>query len=74
MTITDTPEKAFDKVSTEIVDSLPITIMRNSYIITMQDLLTKYSLAILLPQAAFNEITDTFIEHFICRFSAAKAF
>lgn len=74
MTITDTPEKAFDKVSTEIVDSLPITIMRNSYIITMQDLLTKYSLAILLPQAAFNEITDTFIEHFICRFSAPKAF
>lgn len=74
MTITNTPRKAFDKVSTEIVDYLPITIMRNSYIITMQDLLTKYSLAILLPQAAFNEITDAFIEHFICRFSAPKAF
>ena len=45
MIITDTPEAAFDKVALDIVGPLPITPSGNQFILTMQDLLTKYSVA-----------------------------
>jgi len=46
MIITDTPVDAFDKVSMDILGPLPITENENEYILTIQDLLTKYSVAV----------------------------
>jgi len=46
MIITDTPEAAFNKISMDIMGSLPITNNGNMYILTIQDLLTKYVVAI----------------------------
>lgn len=71
--LTDTPGKAFDKVALDIVGPLPPTPSGNAYILTMQDLLTKYSLAIPLQGITAVEVADAFINYFICRFGAPKA-
>ena len=42
MILTDTPETAFDKIAMDIVGPLPITENGNQYILTIQDLLTKF--------------------------------
>ena len=49
MVITDTPTTAFEEISMDIVGTLPETESGNLYILTIQDNLTKYSLAIPLP-------------------------
>ncbi|CAK9801741.1 Retrovirus-related Pol polyprotein from transposon 412 [Anthophora quadrimaculata] len=72
MTLTNTPGHAFDKVSLDIVEPLPTTPSGNSYILTMQDLLTKYSIAIPLQHPNTLETADALVEHFICRFGAPK--
>jgi hypothetical protein len=46
MVLTDTPDTAFDKVSMDIVEPLPTTESGHSYILTIQDLLTKYFIAV----------------------------
>lgn len=73
MTITDTPGRAFDKVALDIVGPLPMTTAGNSYILTMQDLLTKYSLAAPLKNANAMETADAFVQTLVCRFGAPKA-
>ena len=60
MIITDTPGTAFDKVSLDIMGPLPITVRGNQYILTMQDLLTKYSVAVPLNDATSVSIADAF--------------
>lgn len=52
MLIIDTPGAAFDKISMDVMGSLPIIKNNNSYILTIQDLLTKYSVAL------FSTITN----------------
>ena len=52
MVLTDTPGRAFDKVSLDIVGPLLTTPAGRSYILTIQDLLTKYSLAIPISRPA----------------------
>ncbi|KAL2735743.1 uncharacterized protein V1478_002757 [Vespula squamosa] len=56
----------------EYLSPLLITAVGNSYILTIQDLLTKYSLAIPLSHAFSSKIADTFIKQFICRFGSPK--
>ena len=73
MVITDTPGNAFDKISLDIMGPLPITNRGNSYILTIQDLLTKYSVAIPLIEATSLTIADAFTKNFICIYSAPKA-
>ena len=73
MVFTDTPGKAFDKISIDIVDSLPTTSSGNSYILTIQDLLTKYSLAVQMKHWTARDTADTFINAFICRFGPPNA-
>jgi hypothetical protein len=46
--LTDTPGTAFHKVSMDIVGPLQTTESENSYILTIQGLLTKYSVAVSL--------------------------
>ena len=73
MTLTDTPDAAFDKISMDIMGPLPTTQTNNSYILTIQDLLTKYSLAIPLQHAGAVQVADAFTNEFICIFGAPKA-
>lgn len=73
MTITDTPGTAFDKVALDIMGPLPITENGSQYILTMQDLLTKYSVAIPLKEATSSSIADAFSRHFLCIYGAPKA-
>jgi len=72
MIITDTPGSSFDKVSLDIMGPLPITPRGNIYILTMQDLLTKYSVAVPLQEATSLTIADAFVKHFICIYGAPK--
>ena len=73
MVITDTPGAAFDKVSLDIVGPLPITNSGNQYILTMQDLLTKYSVAVPLRDATSLSIANALTNNFICVYGAPKA-
>lgn len=73
MIITDTPGNAFDKISLDIMGPLPITNHDNQYILTMQDLLTKYSVAVPLREATSLTIADAFTKEFICIYGAPCA-
>lgn len=73
MVITDTPGSAFDKISMDIVGPLPKTKRGNEYILTMQDLLTKYSVAVPLQRARAFDVADAFLKQFICQFGAPRA-
>lgn len=72
MILTDTPGKAFDKISMDIMGPLPTTSKESTYILTIQDLLTKYSLAIPLIQATAIDIADAFI-NMHCIFGTPRA-
>ena len=72
MVITDTPETVFEKIALDIVSPLPKTKDNNEYILTMQDQLSKFSLAAPLPNALATTIADAFIKKFICIFGAPK--
>ena len=73
MIITDTPLDAFDKISMDIVGPLPLTKSGKSYILTIQDNLTKFSLAIPLVSFTSEEIAQAFTTHFICQYGCPKA-
>lgn len=73
MILTDTPGTAFDKISMDIMGPLPSTQTGNTYILTIQDLLTKYSLAIPLKQATAIDIAEAFTNEFICTYGAPQA-
>ncbi|KAM0735252.1 Retrovirus-related Pol polyprotein from transposon 17.6 [Formica fusca] len=73
MMITDTPGVAFDKVSMDVVGPLPITSRNNSYILTIQDLLTKYSIATPMETADSFSIANAFIKDFVCIYGAPRA-
>jgi len=73
MVLTDTPGTAFDKVSMDIIGSLPTTENGHSYILTIQDLLTNYSVAMPLKQATSAEIVEILVEKFINPYTALKA-
>jgi len=70
MVLTNT---TFDKVLMDIVGPVPTTESRHSYIFTIQDLLTKYSVAVPLKQATSSEIAEAFVERFINPYIASKA-
>lgn len=73
MVITDTPGRAFDKISMDIVGPLPVTRKGNSYILTIQDLLTKYCFAIPLMRTTAVDIAEAFVDKFVCAVGAPKA-
>jgi transposase InsO family protein len=57
----------------DIMGPLPTTKTGFSYILTIQDLLTKYSLAIPLKQASAIDVADAFAKEFICIYGAPRA-
>jgi len=73
MVLADTLGAAFDKISMDVMGSLPVTISDNNYILTIQDLLTKYSVAIPLRQVTAIDIANAFISDFICIYGAPRA-
>jgi len=64
MIITDTPSLVFDKISLDIMGPLPMTRRKNFYILTMQDLLTKHSIAVPIHETTSLAIADAFFYFF----------
>lgn len=73
MVLTDTPSDAFDKVCLDIVGPLPISPNGNRHILTMQCNLTKYCLAIPVPDIRATTIADAFAREFIFVFGCPRA-
>lgn len=73
MILTDTPDNAFDKISMDIMGPLPTSRSGNSYILTIQDLLTKHSVAIPLKRATALDVAEGFVNEYICVYGAPKA-
>uniref|UniRef100_A0A6V7KQV1 Integrase catalytic domain-containing protein n=1 Tax=Bracon brevicornis TaxID=1563983 RepID=A0A6V7KQV1_9HYME len=57
----------------DIVGPLKKTKRQNKYILSIQDLLTKYSLAIPLPDQSAARVAEAFVTRFICIFGAPKS-
>ncbi|XP_060871360.1 uncharacterized protein LOC132945602 [Metopolophium dirhodum] len=66
MVITTTSSKPFEKIFLDIVEPLVTTASGNTYILTMQDDLTKYSLGVPLPNHTANTVAEAFVVHFVC--------
>jgi transposase InsO family protein len=57
----------------DVMGPLPITEQENSYILTIQDLLTKYLVIIPMKSASAISIANAFTENYICIYGAPKA-
>jgi hypothetical protein len=73
MILTDTPIDAFDKVSIDTVGKLRLTPGGNQHILTMQCKLTKYVIAIPIPNLRASTIADVLVKHLFCQFGAPRA-
>jgi len=68
MILTYTLDSTFDKISMDIMGPLPTTQADNTYILTIQDLLTKFSLP--LRRANAIDVADTITNKLICIFGS----
>jgi len=66
MIITTTVTKPFGRICMDIVGPLPSTNMGNTHILTIQDELTRYALAIALATTDAQTIAQAFVECFVC--------
>lgn len=73
MILTDTPGRAFDKVALDILGPFKRTPQGNSYVLTMQDLLTKYSIYAPIGDLTAETTATAFINSFICRFGCPRS-
>ena len=71
MIITDTPIEPFDKISIDTVGPRPITANGNKHILTMQDHLTKYCIAVPILNHKAGTIEDA--RHVIAIYGAPRA-
>ncbi|XP_051170097.1 uncharacterized protein LOC127287306 [Leptopilina boulardi] len=72
MSITDTPTEAFEKIEMDIVGPLPETENGNKFILTIQDNLTKYSVATPLRRIDSVSVANAFAEKFISQFGCPQ--
>ena len=63
--IPDTSENPNDKVALDIIGLLKLTNKGNQFILSIQDVLTKYLILILLPDQKAETIIDQLIEQYI---------
>lgn len=63
--LTVTPLQVSDKIALDLVGPLPLTEMGNKYILTCQDLLSKYLIAIAIPNITIEMVAETFINDII---------
>lgn len=74
MAITSTSSRPFEKIALDIVGPIhPISVRNNNCILTLQDDLTKYSVAVPLPNQESETIAQAFIEYFICIYGAPES-
>jgi transposase InsO family protein len=66
MVVSTTAMRTFEKVFLDVVGPIETSQSGNSYILTIQDDLSKYSIAIPLKNHTANLIAQAFIEHFVC--------
>lgn len=66
MVITTTSTKPFEKIFLDIVGPLITTDMGNTYILTIQCDLTKFSLGKALPNHTANTVAEAFVTSFVC--------
>jgi len=72
MMLTDTPGSAFDKVALDIMGPLPITAQGNRYVLTAQDLLTKYLITVPLTNATSIDIADGLRKYLVSYFGSPR--
>lgn len=65
--ITDTRIDPFDKISIDIVGLLPMTPNGNKHIFTIQDNLTKYCIAVPVPDTKAETIADALARNVIAQ-------
>lgn len=70
--IPDTPLEPNDKIAMDIFGPLPITQQGNEYILSIQDVLTKYLLLIPLKTTTSESIITELLDHYIYIFSSPK--
>lgn len=68
MLITTTVTKAFERIFLDIVGPLPITESGHTHILTMQDELTRYALAVALLATDATTVAKAFVECCVCIF------
>jgi transposase InsO family protein len=66
MALTTTSTKPFQKIFLDVVRKLPTSYKNNSYILTIQDDLTKFLLAIPIEDHMANTIAKAFVTNFVC--------
>lgn len=67
MVITTTASRPFERISLDIVGPLATSEKHNSYILTVQDDLTKFSAAFPLRTHDANSVAKALVEGFICQ-------
>lgn len=72
MIITDTPSEPFDKISIDTVGPLPTTPNGNRHILTIQDNLTKYCIAVPIPDIKAETIADALARNVINQFGSPR--
>ena len=73
MLITDTPARPFDKVALDSVGPLPPTPSGNRHVLTMQYQLSKFCMAMPLPDIRVVTVADALSRYFIAIFGAPRA-
>jgi hypothetical protein len=68
MKITSTPDVVWEKCALDIAGPLSQTLNRNRYVLTFQDELSKYTLAIPIKQQDASTIARVFVEEIILKF------
>lgn len=72
MTLTDTPGASFDKVAMDVMGPLPTSMAGNRYILTIQDLLTKYLVLIPLANTTSIDVAEAMRKNLISYFGAPR--
>lgn len=73
MLITSTVTKSFERICLDIVGPLPQTSLGNQFILTMQDELTRYALAVALSATDAHTVAQAFVECFVCVYGIPKS-
>lgn len=70
--IPDTPTSPNNKIAMDIFGPLPVTSQGHEYILSIQDMLTKYLVLIPLKNTQSESITEHLFDHFIYIFGSPK--
>lgn len=70
--IPDTPLNPNDKIAMDLIGPFPKTKRGNTYILSIQDLLTKYLILIPMKDQRAESIINNLLEHYIYIFSSPK--